>query len=457
MNENTDPCANPSTDYAGLPRIESWLSEQLDLDLWNRSVNELQRRRAQATPERIQEVLETAIRAAAAATGAIEGLYPITTGQTIMVAERAPNWQSELASAGETAPALFEAQLAAYHLAISLDSSSTGMTAAGVRQLHVEICRPQAEHDPSLHLGEYKRADNCTRKSDGTVHRYAHAAEVAPEIERLWAVIESDAFRDAHSAVQAAYAHFAFAAIHPFADGNGRVGRAMTSALLQRPVGMPLIIYADQRDRYIQALEFGDAGSYGSFLQFIFDRCVDSMRFVADRLAAGNTPGSEDFTRLFAAHAGLSYQEVTNLAVAVVDKVMSEINQAWQARNLAGPVGFVATIQNVGLPASLVTSGFRGTDLNQTRGTLFRMSTPHPASAAVQVSFGIFIARDVTDRFPLVVADLESPDDRLEIRLDDVLPTDTTDFAMRRRAWVERKLSEAISRLYESAKASRSQ
>jgi hypothetical protein len=37
-------------------------------------------------------------------------------------------------------------------------------------------CRPQAERDPSLHLGEYKKVDNCTRKSDGTVHRYARAA-----------------------------------------------------------------------------------------------------------------------------------------------------------------------------------------------------------------------------------------------------------------------------------------
>jgi hypothetical protein len=220
---------------------------------------------------------------------------------------------------------------------------------------------------------------------------------------------------------------------------------------------MPLIIYADQRDRYIQALELADAGSYGSFLQFIFDRCVDSMRFVADRLAAANTPRPEDFNRLFAAHAGMSYQEVTNLAVAVVDKVASEINLAWQARNLSGSVNFTAGIQNRGpLPPLLVSSGFRGTELNQTRGTVFQMSTPHPATASLQVSFGIFIARDVTDRFPLVVADWESPDDRLEIRLDDVQPADTTDFAMRRRAWVERKLSEAISRLYEAAKASRS-
>jgi len=75
----------------------------------------------------------------------------------------------------------------------------------------------------------------------------------------------------------------------------------------------------------------------------------------------------------------------------------------------------------------------------------------------VQVSIGVFIARDVTDRFPLVIADWESPEDRLEIRLDDVHPDATTDYVMRRRAWVERKLSDALSRLYAAAKANRGQ
>jgi hypothetical protein len=160
----TDPCANPSTEFNGLAPLETWLHERLDRDLWNRSAEALQRQRGQSTPNQVQEALETAIRAAAAITGAIEGLYPITTGQTIMVAERAPNWQTALAGVGETAPALFQAQLAAYHLAISLDASDTGITAAGVRQLHVEICRPQAERHPSLRLGEYKKVDNSTRK-----------------------------------------------------------------------------------------------------------------------------------------------------------------------------------------------------------------------------------------------------------------------------------------------------
>jgi Fic family protein len=455
----TDPCANPSTEFNGLPPLETWLHERLDHDLWKRSAEALQRRRAESTPNQVQEALETAIRAAAAATGAIEGLYPITTGQTIMVAERAPNWQTELAGVGETAPALFEAQLAAYHLAISLDASDPGITAAGVRQLHVEICRPQAERDPSLRLGEYKKVDNCTRKSDGTVHRYARAVDVSPEVDRLWAVMASEVFRDAHPAVQAAYVHFVFAAIHPFADGNGRVGRAVTSALLQRPVGMPLVIYADQRDRYIRALELADGGEYGTFLRFIFDRCLDSMRFVADRLAAANAPGSEDFTRLYAAHAGLTYQEVTNLAVRVMDELTSEINQAWQGRNLSSAmVGFSAGLQSRGpLPPPLVNSGFRGIEPNQTRGTFIQLTTPHPATAMVQMSIGVFIARDVTDRFPLVIADWESPEDRLEIRLDDVYPAATTDYVMRRRAWIERKLSDALSRLYEAAKASRGQ
>lgn len=450
-----DPCANPSTEYSGLPDLADWLREHLNLDLWDRVLAELQLQRASAAPDQIEQVLETAVRFAAAATGAIEGLYPITTGQTIMVAEQAPNWQTELAGVGATAPDLFEAQLAAYHSATALQASDTGMTAAGVRQLHAELCRPQAEAEPALRLGEYKRSDNCTQKSDGTIHRYARAVDVPAEVDRLWAFVATAEFQEAHPAVQAAYLHFSLAAIHPFEDGNGRVARAVTSAWLQGAVGMPLLVYADQRERYIRALEIADSGEYGAILRFIFDRCLDSMRFVSDRIAGAPAPGSEDFERLYAAQAGLSFQEVTILAQRVTSELSGEFNQAWQARNLRGPNFSVGVLRRG--PANPTIDGalFRGTDQGMTDGLQVGLATPHPAAATVALSFGVFIAQDVTDRFPLVVANWDSMDDNFKIRLDDVHPANTTDFVIRRRAWVDRKLTDAIRRLYEAAKASR--
>lgn len=59
---------------------------------------------------------------------------------------------------------------------------------------------------------------------------------------------------------QAAFAHAQFETIHPFADGNGRVGRALIHVLLRRrgiaPAYVPPIsvVFAAERPRYIESL-----------------------------------------------------------------------------------------------------------------------------------------------------------------------------------------------------------
>lgn len=73
--------------------------------------------------------------------------------------------------------------------------------------------------------------------------------------------------------VQAAMVHAQFETIHPFDDGNGRVGRALIHVVLRRrgvaveyvpPVS---VILAAERDRYIQGLVDFRAGDVGAWIE----------------------------------------------------------------------------------------------------------------------------------------------------------------------------------------------
>lgn len=56
----------------------------------------------------------------------------------------------------------------------------------------------------------------------------------------------------------AAYFHLRFEHIHPFADGNGRVGRTLLNYYLLTHGEPPVIIYNEDKRKYYEALELND-------------------------------------------------------------------------------------------------------------------------------------------------------------------------------------------------------
>ena len=60
--------------------------------------------------------------------------------------------------------------------------------------------------------------------------------------------------------VEAAWLHHRFAQIHPFADGNGRVARAIASLVLIKADWFPLVVKRDDWSRYVDGLEKADQG-----------------------------------------------------------------------------------------------------------------------------------------------------------------------------------------------------
>ena len=71
--------------------------------------------------------------------------------------------------------------------------------------------------------------------------------------------------------------HYKFEMVHPFTDGNGRVGREIFNYLLTRSRYPKLLFLGKDRDTYIKALQFGNEEKYADMVQ-IFVNLIISQR-----------------------------------------------------------------------------------------------------------------------------------------------------------------------------------
>ena len=101
--------------------------------------------------------------------------------------------------------------------------------------------------------GEYKCHDYVTGREEVG----AAPEDVADEVRELLEELRDVASENVLTAT--AYFHAKFENIHPFADGNGRVGRLAMNYLLVLHGHPPIIIHEEDRKRYYAALEAWDA------------------------------------------------------------------------------------------------------------------------------------------------------------------------------------------------------
>lgn len=110
------------------------------------------------------------------------------------------------------------------------------------------------------------------------------ATAVHAEMARWTDGVVSDT--GAHPMVHAATRHADFERIHPFVDGNGRVGRLLLNWELIQAGYPPVVIRLDQRDRYLRALERADNGDSVGLVELVARAASESInRFILPRLA----------------------------------------------------------------------------------------------------------------------------------------------------------------------------
>lgn len=106
--------------------------------------------------------------------------------------------------------------------------------------------------------GRYKQQPNNPQRADGSIHEYCPPVHVESEMGNLVKWFSS--YSDDDPIIVASWLHHRFTQIHPYQDGNGRLGRALITLVLLRADLLPLVIDRDLRVEYIRALEAADFG-----------------------------------------------------------------------------------------------------------------------------------------------------------------------------------------------------
>lgn len=256
----------------------------------------------------INEFMAELNRSIAVETGILEGLYELDRGITETLVEYGFTQDAVERARGKVDSnvlSMLRDQFQSSAMIMDAIAGTRDITVGFIRQLHALITRSQEtytardqfgiDREQTLEHGEFKRQPNNPSRDGEIVHEYAPPEQVGSEMDRL--IEMYDGFNESvHPVLQAVWLHHRFVSIHPFADGNGRVARALTSFALIKGGYLPLHVRREDRQAYIGALEESDKGSLRPLVELFARRqrqeLLNAMS-IATRIEARRTDGVE--------------------------------------------------------------------------------------------------------------------------------------------------------------------
>jgi Fic family protein len=448
-------------DYKPFPTFSVWQKNaHLESTRWDRYTNRLNQLKESANGDiaRVREAIEVAT---AIDTGALEGLYETDRGFTYTVAFESAVWQTVVEEAkGEKVRALIEAQLNAFEYVLDFATKSVPITSAWIRELHKEICREQDTYkaytelglqDLPLPKGEYKILPNHVRKQDGSIHSHAPVDLTVNEMLRLCDELNTEDFQKAHPVLQASYAHYAFVLIHPFADGNGRVSRALASIYTYRSQSIPLLIFSDSRGNYLTALEEADKGNYQAFVDFILEVGLSSIQLFSESLESSIEKDVDESVEkikgLYITKGGYSHKEVDEAGIRLSDSFKNELSRQLQDYSFPPNISFQVSGNT---NKTKLTSEIYRHPLKNGRNITLVFSAKSPATASVGRQFSLQVPKDCGKSDDFILVD-ENVGEIFEARTTELFPNITATIQMRLKLFAKKIIRKALDELFVQA------
>jgi len=128
--------------------------------------------------------------------------------------------------------------------------------------------------------GVYRQGSVGVMRGSEVVHMAPPAGRVALLMADLLQWVKTS---EHHPLVMSSVFHYEFEFIHPFADGNGRMGRLWQSLILQQwnPLfaDMPIesLVYQHQQDYYHALQQSTEDSDSAHFIQFMLERILDTI------------------------------------------------------------------------------------------------------------------------------------------------------------------------------------
>jgi hypothetical protein len=273
-------------------------------------------------------------------------------------------------------------------------------------------------------------------------------------MHRLCEELNSTPFVAAHPVLQASYAHYAFVCIHPFADGNGRVARALASIFSYRSHAIPLMVLAENRGEYIASLEAADGGRFQSFVDFILERMLDGIRLVDESIRAATAPSVQNsieiIKNLNLTKGGYTHEQVDQAGIQLTSLLQFELGKQLQQIQPSDSVS--ASVQS-GVRGHAISNPGNRFLLDGQRGVLLRMVTKMPANASVERIFELEVPKDSGKNDDLLLINVDTQE-KFEARMSELLPSPSAALQMRLSILAERTVAEALDALAKLATSS---
>jgi Fic family protein len=125
-------------------------------------------------------------------------------------------------------------------------------------------------HGLSDAAGAFKAHQNFTVRSDGSRHAYLHPSQVREAVQSWVEDFNHGPPGEAPPRAALLYAHFQ--QIHPFDDGNGRIGRVLIAYWLHWKHRLAFAFHASDKLAHLRAIEATDQGDLEALERFLAER-----------------------------------------------------------------------------------------------------------------------------------------------------------------------------------------